>query len=300
MSARNVALAAVAPVVLAAVLLAVGCERLQQTAAVAADIVLENPDLIKDEEDRTAWLAGARAVKSFVSEIDTAEEIAMGQSLAVRAFASFGESHPDESLQRYVATVGKVVALQSERPSLPYSFAVVQSEEPNALALPGGYVFISTGLLKRLGSESELACILAHEVCHVAQKHGIQIVGRDRKVVSLVELGAALEEDVEKYRELIDRVYQRLTVEGYDRDYEWRADEAGTRYAFLAGYHPGGLLPFLEESRTSGVQMERYKTHPDPALRIRKIQEALASLGGHAGLPKLEGRYRTEVLAKLE
>jgi len=300
MRARNVALAAVAPVVLAAVLLAVGCERFQQTAAVAADIVLSNPDLIKDEEDRTAWLAGARAVKSFVSEIDTAEEIAMGQSLAVRAFASFGEPHPDEGLQRYVATVGKVVALQSERPSLPYSFAVVQSEEPNALALPGGYVFISTGLLKRLGSESELACILAHEVCHVAQKHGIQIVGRDRKVVSLVELGAALEEDVAKYRELIDRVYQRLTVEGYDRDYEWRADEAGARYAFLAGYHPGGLLPFLEESRTSGVQMERYKTHPDPALRIRKVQDALASLGGHAGLPKLEGRYRTQVLAKLE
>jgi predicted Zn-dependent protease len=296
---RVLILCACVTALLGAALAALGCKQVRKTAGAAAQVVLENPDLIKDEKDRAKWQAGARAVKSFTTEIGTAEEIAMGQSLAVRSFASFGRPHPDEALQRYVAMVGKVVALQSERPSLPYSFAVVQNDEANALSLPGGYVFISTGLLRQLHDESELACVLGHEVCHVAQKHGIQIVGRDRRVVSLVELGSLLEKDVARYRELIDRVYERLTVEGYDQDFEWQADEGGAAYAFRAGYYPGGLLPFLEHSRNTGEQMERYKTHPDPAVRIRKLSKTLVSLDGYAGMPKLDERYRMEVLAKL-
>lgn len=284
---------------LAALLTTAGCEEIQKTVETAADVIEQHPELIKDEEEREKWLAGARAAKSLVGEIDTREEIGIGQSLAVRAFASFGRPHPDGELQRYVTKVGKVVALQSERPALPYSFAVVQSDEPNALALPGGYIFVSTGLLKSLRSESELACILGHEVCHVAQKHGIEILGRDRVVSSLVDFGATLEEDVGKYRQFIDLFYQKLTTEGYDRDYEWKADQAGTEYAFRAGYHPGGLLPFLEESRASGVQMERYKTHPDPQVRIRKVEATMRSLGDYGGAPTLEDRYRREVLAKL-
>lgn len=285
--------------VLTALLAAVGCEGLERTATLASDILQEHPGLIEDEGDRAKWTAGLAAVRNMVDEIDTGEEIGMGQSLAVRAFASFGRPHPDERLQAYVAKAGRVVAQQSERPSLPYSFAVVQNDEPNALALPGGYVFISTGLLGRLKSESELACILGHEVCHVAQKHGIEIVGRDRRIASLVDFGAALDEDVAEYRQFIDLTYQKLTTEGYDRRYEWQADESGTRYAYRAGYHPEGLLPFLEASRATGVQMERYKTHPDPAERIARVKGVLRSLGDYAGLPKLRDRYGREVLDRL-
>jgi len=279
----------------------IGCESMQEALRTAAEVIEENPDLIEDEEDRETWVTGARALKSWVSEIDTAEEIAMGQSLALRAFAGFGRPHPDTRLQNYVAKVGKLVAFQSERPELPYSFAVVQGETPNALALPGGFVFVSTGLLKRLHNESELACVLGHEACHVAQKHGIEIVSRDARITRLVDFGAALDEDVAEYRQFIDRVYQRLTTEGYDHRYEWIADAAGAEYAYRAGYHPGGLLPFLEESLKSAqpLAFEAHKTHPDPALRISKIQSALRGLGDYESLPKLEDRYQREVLAKL-
>jgi predicted Zn-dependent protease len=289
----------VALLIAPALLAAAGCDQLEKTATLAGDILAQHPELIEDEEDRAKWTTGLAAVRNMVGEIDTAEEIAMGQSLAVRAFASFGRPHPDEALQGYVAKVGRLVALQSERPSLPYSFAVVRSDEPNALALPGGYVFISTGLLRRLGSESELAGILGHEVCHVARKHGIEIVARDRRISSLVDFGAALDEEVAEYRQFIDLAYRKLTTEGYDHRYEWEADAAGAEYAFRAGYHPEGLLPFLEESRATGVQMERYKTHPDPAVRLARAEAALAMLPGYAGLPKLAERYRREVLHKL-
>lgn len=278
-----------------------GCESLQKTLETAADVLQQNPDLIKNEEDREKWLAGARAVKGWVSEIDVPEEVAMGQSLAVRTFMSFGQPHPDAALQRYVTTVGRLVALQSERPTLPYSFVVVQSEQPNALALPGGYVFISTGLLKSLNSEAQLACILGHEVCHVAQKHGVEVVARDRKVSGLIDFGMAFDEDVAEYRQFIDLAYQKLTTEGYDRRYEAIADEAGTVYAYRAGYYPAGLLPFLEAERASGkaLSFEVFKTHPDPGDRIDKIRGVLLDLGDYTQMPRLADRYQAEVLSKL-
>ncbi len=285
-----------------AVLLLCACESMEQALATAAEVMEQNPELIEDEEERERWVSGARVVKSWTREIDTADEIAMGQSLALRAFAGFGEPYPDEDLQRYVASVGRLVALQSERPSLPYSFAVVQSREPNALALPGGYIFVSTGLLKKLESESELACILGHEVCHAARKHGVEIVARDRKIRSLVDFGATLDEEVGKYRDFIDATYRKLTTEGYDRRYEWIADEAGTTYAYRAGYHPEGLLPFLEMSRRSEkpLAFENYKTHPDPGLRISRIRQTLSGLGDYSGMPALQKRYEREVLARLK
>lgn len=280
---------------------ATGCKSVQQTLNTAATVVQQNPDLIKNDQQRTQILAAAKTVTAWTSEIGVPEEVAMGQSLAVRAFASFGQPYPDEALQTYVTTVGRLVALQSERPTLPYSFAVVQSDTPNALALPGGYVFVSTGLLKMLKSESELACVLGHEICHVAQKHGVDIVARDRKVSSLVDFGTALDKQVGQYRQFIDQTYTKLTTEGYDQRYEIIADKAGTGYAYRAGYYPGGLLPFLEAERasTQGLAFETFKTHPDPAARIKEINGVLVTLGDYTRMPRLADRYQTEVLSKL-
>ncbi len=277
------------------------CETVRDVVEVTADVVAESPELIADEEGRAAVVAGARALRSWVSDIDTAEEIAMGQSLALRAFANFGRPHSDERLQQYVAKVGTLVALQSERPSMPYSFAVVDSETPNALALPGGFVFVSTGLLERLKSESELACVLGHEVAHVAQRHGIQIVSRDRRITSLVDFGAVVEPEVARYRQFVDAVYTTLTTEGYDHQYEWAGDVAGAEYAFRAGYHPAGLLPFLESAVSGGAVpvFEAHRTHPDPKVRMDKIRAKLATFGDYEHMPRVAGRYASQVLLEL-
>lgn len=283
---------------LAAASLLWGCESAKKATLAGVKMIEENPDLLRPE-DREKVLKGAKALETMIKDIDTAEEIEMGQCLAVRAFASFGRPHADEALGRYVSTVGRLVALQSDRPSLPYSFAVVENDAPNALALPGGFVFVSTGLLESLHSEGELAAVLAHEVAHVAEKHGLEVTLRDRRIAGLVDFGAAVDEDVAKYREFIDLAYQKLATEGYDQRYEWMADLAGTRYAHRAGYNPEGLLPFLEESAKSGVAFEVFKTHPDPRTRIEKVREVLGSLGDYSAMPKLEDRYRREVLSKL-
>jgi predicted Zn-dependent protease len=282
-------------------LLPCACETVRDIVEVTADVVAESPELVAGKEARVAVAAGAKALRNWVSDIDTAEEIAMGQSLALRAFANFGRPHPDGRLQQYIAKVGMLVALQSERPSMPYSFAVVNNEAPNALALPGGFVFVSTGLLKQLASESELACVLGHEVAHVAQRHGIEIISRDRRITSLVDFGAAVEPEVARYRQFVDAVFTTLTTEGYDHKYEWAADVAGAEYAFRAGYHPAGLLPFLERAASSGAApvFEAHKTHPDPEVRIDKIRAKLVTLGDYGHMPQVAERYASRVLLKL-
>jgi len=290
---------AIAPVALLTMHLC-GCAQLQQAVATTAAIIEEHPGLI-EEDDRQKWLASARAVRSLVDEIDTAEEIAIGQSMALRTFASLGRPHPDSELQRYVAMVGKVVALQGDRPSLPYSFVVIRNEQTNALALPGGYIFVFTGLLRQLQSEGELAAVLGHEIAHVAERHGVTVMMRDTRIASLVDAAAAFDEDVGEYKRFIDLGFQKLTTEGYDRNYEWKADLAGTRYAWRAGYDPEGLLPFLRRSQRSGTPtaFEFFKTHPDPGVRIRKVEEYLRTLGDYADTPRLRERYRRNVLDRL-
>ena len=293
---------AAALIVLAALTAALcGCDGLSEVVEAGVTVAEAGMGEI-DEEDRGKVQTGLNAVKSMVGEIDTAEEIALGQSLAARTFASYGEPHPDATLTRYVATVGKLVALQSDRPSLPYSFAVVEKEKPNALALPGGYVFVSTGLLKELRSESELAAILGHEIAHVAQRHGVEITVRDWRIGSVMNFAEELDEDAGKYREFVDLVYKRLAEEGYDKAYEDKADLAGTLYALRAGYNPEGLLPFLRRSAGSDgrLSLENYRTHPDPGARIAGITRYLQTVGDYSYLPKLEDRYAREVLARLK
>ena len=114
----------------------------------------------------------------------------------------------------------------------------------------------------------------------------------------MIDFGERLDEDVGKYREFINLAYQKLVTEGYRRDYEIRADLAGARYADEAGCHPGGLLPFLDESaRLQGrLQFESFKTHPDPRMRNARIREQLARWFDYARMPC---RYRKEAISRL-
>ncbi|MBS3761912.1 MAG: M48 family metalloprotease [Planctomycetes bacterium] len=276
------------------------CEAIKEGVRSSQVILEQNPEILGGE-DRTKILKGLDAAHAMITEIDTAEEIAMGQSLAVKAFASFGKPCKDRDLNEYVTRVGTLVALQSDRPSLPYSFAVVENEDPTALALPGGFVFVSTQLLRMLHSESELAAILGHEIAHIAEKHGLEITLRDRRIRSFVDFAAELDEDISQYRQFVDESYNKLAHQGYDQRYEIKADLAGTRYAYRAGYHPGGLLPFLQKSAESNgeIAFEVFKTHPDPNARIDKIRTCLESLGHYQQRPELEERYNREVLQRI-
>lgn len=194
----------------------------------------------------------------------------------------------DEGLQRYVNTVGRWVALQSERPDLPWRFGVIESADVNAFAAPGGYVLITRGLYESLGNEAELAGVLGHEIAHVVERHHVELM---RKSL-LLEAGAkALSKELEKDREALARrlvgTGAELFARRLDQSVEFEADRHGVVLAARAGYDPFGLPAVLQKIASVPRNDDRvsllYATHPAPDERLKRLDQSGANLYEYAG-----------------
>lgn len=227
-------------------------------------------------------------LKGLTGKISPAEERAMGREAAATLLGA-GPALADAAVQRYVNRVGLWVALQSERPNLSWRFAVLDDEDVNAFAAPGGYVFVTKGLLLSLGSEAELAGALGHEVAHVVRKHHLKALTKDRRVEAVS--GAALSglaKDDPKRQEQVTKLVQgvkTLYARGLDKQDELNADRVGIVYAARAGYDPSGMVGVLQKLDAQDPGTSRMalllKTHPAPA-------ERLAALDGVFGTGKLD------------
>lgn len=179
----------------------------------------------------------------FTGFMTTASEIQIGRAENPKVLAAFGGAYPDAALQRYVSEVGARVARQSEREDLTYTFAVVNSPIVNALAIPGGYIYITRGMLALIDNEAELAGVLGHEVGHIAALHIAQQVGRRQALgLGLSVLGAVVQEP------LILRgtgLAATLYLRSFSRQEEYEADMLGVRYTSGAGYDPRAMVQFL-------------------------------------------------------
>jgi len=194
----------------------------------------------------------------------------------------------DEALLRYVNTVGMWVAMQSERPNLPWRFGVIESADVNAFAAPGGFVLITRGLYESLSNEAELAGVLGHEIAHVVERHHVELM---RKSL-LLEAGAkALSKELEKDR---DELARRLVGSGaelfarrLDQGAEFEADRHGVVLAARAGYDPFGLPAVLQKIASVPRNDDRvsllYATHPAPDVRLRRLDEAGVNLYEYTG-----------------
>lgn len=202
----------------------------------------------------------------------------------------------DDALQRYVNRVGRWVALQSERPDLPWRFGVVDSEDINAFAAPGGYVLVTKGLYRRLGSEAELAGVLGHEIGHVIKKHHLKILQKSQ-VISAVGglLGRKLQGESQVVQNLIGNGAE-VVARGLDKDAEFEADRIGLVLAARAGYEAYGLPAVLQEIGHGNVEASRtallFKTHPHPDERFARLGEAVGErLDALAPGKTLESRF---------
>ena len=207
---------------------------------------------------------------SFLSE---AEEIAIGQQQDVEIRREMGV-YDDDTLQRYVSEIGQDLARASHRPSLPWSFTVVDSPAINAFALPGGYIYLTRGILAYLGDESELAGVLGHEIGHVTARHAAQAYTRQVQA----NLGlTVLSIFVPGTRPFADLGATGLGVLflRHGREAELEADRLGVEYGSSAGWDPAGVPRFLStlarvnQLSTRGVP-NWLSTHPDPGSRVDK------------------------------
>ena len=217
-------------------------------------------------------------VRGAFVDIDEPEEVELGRSVTAGVGAHYNVSR-DIALTKYVALVGNTVAANSDRPDLRYYFAVLDSPDINALAAPGGYVFITRGALDLMNDEAALAGVLGHEVGHIALKHhGETIKAQKRKALAVrgAQIGASVT-PAAPFTNLIglgaDAVIEGLILKGHSRAEEMESDQVGFRYASRAGYDPAGLRDFLAvlkaKSSDAGVA-KFFSTHPGIDERLQE------------------------------
>lgn len=247
-------------------------------------------------------------VKQAVKPADQDDELAIGRDAAATLL---GASKPIkvEQVQQYVNKVGLWVALQSDRPDLPWRFAVVDSDDIDAFAAPGGYVFITRGLLLHMHNEAELAGVLGHEISHVVLKHHLKALQKAAQM-DLLSQAAQYQlqqsgHDSQLDQQLMDKVSgaaRTLYSRGLDKDDELAADRMGVVLAARAGYDPYGLMAVLQTLESvdpkSGSMQLLLATHPAPADRIAALSKAMDA----AHMDKLgdlaEGQERFEKVVK--
>jgi predicted Zn-dependent protease len=205
------------------------------------------------------------------------EEVAIGRQIAGNLLGA-APLVADKKLQKYVNNVGRWVASQSERPDLAWHFGVIATDDINAFAAPGGYIFVTRGLYRLLGDEAELAGVLAHEIGHVIKKHHLKILQQSR----MLDLGSKLIAKQAGGNDNIGKLIgsgAEIVSRSLDKGAEFEADRIGVVLAARAGYDAYGLPGVLQQighKEDSSVAL-LFKTHPLPDERLAKLEAAMDS-----------------------
>lgn len=230
-------------------------------------------------ETYKAYSLGKGGVKAAqaMQPIAYEEERAIGGSLAIQVFNRFGGMHTNQRLQRYITTLGQALVAVSDRADIEYHFAVVNAEEPNAFATPGGYVFVSIGLLRLLQNEAQLAGVLSHEIAHITHRHALRTLERNKKLAGFGSLTVGMfGADPDLFDKVIEQAADTLFSHGLDKELEYEADQVGTEYAFRLGYHPEGLESFLKALNARSNQKSVFwSTHPTPQDRLNSLHQQM-------------------------
>jgi predicted Zn-dependent protease len=225
--------------------------------------------------------------KNELALVSEGQEIQMGQQAAQEVAQTIGFVE-DPELQSYVANIGKGMAAKSERPDLPWEFHVVNDASVNAFALPGGFIYVTRGLLGHMNSEAELATVLGHEIGHVTARHSVQQISKAQLATLGLGIGSVVSSDIAQFAGLASQGLQVLFLK-YGRDAENQADELGFRYALTQNYDVREMANVFETlNRASEVEggggrlPEWLSTHPNPENRVKRTEERLDTL--HASL----------------
>ena len=218
--------------------------------------------------------------------ISSEQEIAMGTEAAPEFEKQFGGKVANEALQTYVRSIGsKVSADNVVEVKLPFEYAILNSDIPNAFALPGGKIFITAGLMRAMTNERQLAAVLGHETGHAAASHSISQMQKQMGTSVLVQLaGYAIGGDAGAVAEMAGKVAAKMVNLRYSRQDEYEADQLGIRYMTRAGYNPWGMVELLQvleslsESK-GGAFTEMMQTHPLTANRIADAEGIIRSGG---------------------
>jgi len=236
---------------------------------------------------------GPGGQKSFVV-ISTDQEVSMGKEMDAE-LKTQEKLLADSAWQKYLAGIGRRIVAVSDRRDLEYEFNVIESDQINAFAAPGGFVYFYTGILSEIDNEAQVAAVMAHEISHVVARHGI------KKLQTVLGLSVLLQIALGDAGQLTQQavgVVLGLAINGYGRSMELEADRYGVDYMARAGYNPRGAVEMFQKladlsgGGQQGVFEKISSTHPETAERVAKINEQIGAMPPSTNsLPLYPERY---------
>lgn len=254
--------------------------RAQQGTETASKPKQQKKKVIKDKK-KDPDAIGERDVGKGLNWYSIEKEIAMGKSFAME-IERVAKIVDDPIIAEYVNRVGQNLVRNSDS-KVPVTIKVIDTEEPNAMALPGGFFYVNTGLIALAENESELAGVMGHEIAHIAARHGTRQATRsglaNLATIPLIFMGGWTGFGVRQAASLAIP----LGFLSFSRAFEREADLLGLQYMYKAGYDPNGFVDFFErleslEKRKPGTISKAFRSHPPTADRIVAAQKNISEL----------------------
>ncbi len=209
--------------------------------------------------------------------IDTESEVALGKDLDRQIKKDF-VILKEGILQERLNSIGGKVALRSDRQDLKYTFNIIKDDEFNAFAIPGGFIYVNSGLINA-ANDDELAAVLAHEIGHIAARHSVKRLQANMGYQILVSIALG-KSGAESISEALGITYNIIAL-GFSRQDEFLADKLSVKYSKAAGFNPYGMVTFfrkLEGNKKSGVDLVFLSSHPPVKDRIERVEKEIALL----------------------
>ncbi len=246
----------------------------------------------------------AQAVQQSFQDFTPEQEYYIGRSVAAVILTKY-RPYDDPAATRYINLLGQSLAMASDRPETfkGYHFLILDSDDINALSAPGGFVFVTRGLLRCAKNEDQVAAILCHEITHVVLKHGLQAIKKSRITSALTNAAltgveVAGPSDVAQltatFSDSINDITSTMINSGYSREFEVQADRGAVDLMKRVGYDPWALVDVLEvmKLRLKPGGNDFAKTHPDPAFRIEVVEKEIGSAQRSTAVnPERQARY---------
>lgn len=276
-----------------------GCKTMEAVTEIGTSIGVATGRISQSEADSIS--KSAKAVAKTFKDFTPEQEYYIGRTIAAVILNKY-RPHPDKNANDYINLLGQTLAKVSDMPETfgGYHFLIQDSDEINALAAPGGLIFITRGMLKLCRTEDAVAAVLAHEIGHVQAKHGLQAIKKSRVTSAITTLGVEgaktfgkeeLAGLTETFENSIADITATLVNNGYSRNFERQADQAAVTILKRMGYDPNGLVDMLQVM-SKNLKLGGHdfaKTHPSPQSRIVDIQKII---GTYAAIDKPDARQR--------
>lgn len=233
--------------------------------------------------------------------IPSQQDPAIGKKYAPEVEKQLGGKIANQHLQNYIDNIGQKLVGVSHKPHWQYHFIAVEDKSVNALALPGGYIFITKGMLKELTTEAQLAAVLAHEITHIVARHSSAAMSR--KIGIGILLSAVTSEQTSQTVSTVANLTRQILGLRYSRSDEREADLAGLDYLAAAGYDPYAMVEIMKilQSQQSTRPIQFLSTHPAPQNRLTYlIQKIQTKYPNRTGLKIQKEAYHSSILEQLD